>query len=298
MALSRYHLGCPVWSNRDWVGDFFTAGAKPTEFLRQYSAVFDTVEGNNCFYGLPKPETVLRWRDEAAPKFRFCFKFPRSISHDGRLRGVAAETAEFLERITPLAMAGRLGPSFLQLPPRFGPDDLPALRDYLQALPKEFQYAVEVRHRAFFAKGEAERQLNRLLLDLGVDRVMLDSRALFGADPADPDTRVAQGKKPRLPVHAISLGSRPFIRYIGHPDPEANRPFLEPWLEKLALWIGEGREPYFFAHTPNNRQAPHLARRVHEWLRARCPEVGTLPPWPGEPPISPAPCNSNPLGPF
>jgi uncharacterized protein YecE (DUF72 family) len=278
MTLTRYHLGCPVWSNRDWVGELFAAGAKPGDFLRQYSAAFDTVEGNNCFYGLPKPEIVARWREEAAPGFRFCFKFPRAISHEQRLRAVAAETTEFLDRLAPLAEAGRLGPSFLQLPPSFGPDSLPALRDYLTALPKEFQYAVEVRHRAFFAKGEEERQLNRLLLDLGIDRVMLDSRALFSADPADSDTRTAQSKKPRLPVHAISLGPRPFIRYIGHPDIEANRSFLAPWLDKLALWLGEGREPYFFAHTPNNRQAPRLARLVRELLRARCPEAAGKPP--------------------
>ncbi len=93
----------------------------------------------------------------------------------------------------------------------------------------------------------------------------------------------AAGAKPSefLHLHAVSLGSRPFIRYIGHPDPEANRPFLAPWLDKLALWLNEGREPYVFVHTPNNRQAPRLARLFHELLRARCPEVGMLPPWPG-----------------
>ncbi|MCK7577878.1 MAG: DUF72 domain-containing protein [Chromatiales bacterium] len=61
MAL-LHHPGCPVWSNRDWVGELFAVNAKPSEFLCQYSAVFDTVEGNNRFYGLPRPETVIRWR--------------------------------------------------------------------------------------------------------------------------------------------------------------------------------------------------------------------------------------------
>lgn len=266
---SHYHLGCPVWSNRDWIGALFATGTKPKDFLRLYSAVFDTVEGNNCFYGLPKPEVVQRWCEEAAPGFRFCFKFPRAISHEQRLRSATTETTEFLERLRPLAEAGNLGPSFLQLPPSFGPEGLSTLRDYLLALPKEFQYAVEVRHPVFFTKGEEERQLNRLLFDLAIDRVMLDSRALFSADPVDADTRLAQGKKPNLPVHAISLGPRPFIRYIGHPVIEANRSFLAPWLDKIALWLAEGREPYFFAHTPNNRHAPQLAGLVAELLRAR-----------------------------
>lgn len=277
MIPPRYHLGCPVWSNRDWVGSLFAADSKPKDFLRQYSSVFDTVEGNNCFYGLPRPEVVIRWRDEAAPGFRFCFKFPRAISHDQRLRAISTETTEFLDRLTPLAEAGKLGPSFLQLPPRFGPDDLPALRDYLTGLPREFQYAVEVRHPAFFAKGEEERQLNRLLLELGVDRVMLDSRALFGIEAVDPEVATARAKKPRLPVHAISLGPRPFIRYIGHSDVDANRPFLIPWLDKLALWLQEGQEPYFFAHTPNNRHAPRLARLVRELLQARLDAAADAP---------------------
>lgn len=272
MPSPHYHLGCPVWSNRDWVGSLFTAGSKPRDFLRQYSAAFDTVEGNNCFYGLPKPEVVQRWRDEAATGFCFCFKFPRVISHERGLCGVVAETTEFLERLRPLAEAGKLGPSFLQLPPGFGPAGLPTLRDYLAALSAEFQYAVEVRHPAFFAKGEAEQQLNRMLLELGMDRVMLDSRALFSASSSDPETRSAQSKKPRLPVHAISLGPRPFIRFIGHPEVTANQPFLTPWLDKLRLWLSEGKEPWFFAHTPNNRQAPELARLVDALLRARLAE--------------------------
>lgn len=278
MARARCHLGCPVWSNRDWVGTLFAPGSRPESFLRQYSAVFDTVEGNNCFYGLPRVESVRRWCEDAAPGFRFCFKFPRLISHERRLRDVTADTTEFMRRLEPLAVADRLGPAFLQLPPQFGPDAIPTLAAYLATLPAEFACAVEVRHPAFFAKGEAERQLNRLLFERGIDRVMLDSRALFSAAPSDADTRAAQGRKPRLPVHAISLGPRPFIRYIGHPDIAANAPFLAPWLEKLALWLDEGREPYVFIHTPNNRQAPQLARFFHERLRALRPALGSLPP--------------------
>ncbi|PIE83286.1 MAG: hypothetical protein CSA09_02100 [Candidatus Contendobacter odensis] len=276
MTLARYHLGCPVWSNRDWVGRLFTMDAKPVDFLHQYSMIFNTVEGNSCFYGLPRPETIVRWRENTVPGFRFCFKFPRVISHERRLRHATAETTEFLERIHPLLESSRLGPSFLQLPPGFGVDGLPILHDFLSRLPKAFPYAVEVRHLDFFNKGDSERQLNRMLLNFGIDRVMLDSRALFAAQPVDQDMYIAQGRKPRLPVHAISLGRRPFIRYIGHPDVEKNRSFFKPWLDKLVLWLDEGQEPYVFIHTPNNQRAPCLAQLFHEELHARYPEVGAL----------------------
>ncbi|WP_171923235.1 DUF72 domain-containing protein, partial [Escherichia coli] len=34
------------------------------------------VEGNTTLYALPKPEVVLRWREQTTDDFRFCFKFP------------------------------------------------------------------------------------------------------------------------------------------------------------------------------------------------------------------------------
>ncbi|MFO1350768.1 MAG: DUF72 domain-containing protein [Gammaproteobacteria bacterium] len=103
--MNLYHLGCPVWSNRAWVGNFFSAQAKPADYLRQYASVFNTVEGNTTFYGLPKPETVERWRADAPPEFRFCFKFPRAISRDRRLIDAGQETPALLELFAPCRIA-------------------------------------------------------------------------------------------------------------------------------------------------------------------------------------------------
>lgn len=273
-GLRRYHLGCPIWSNRDWVGELFSTDARPADFLAQYAAVFNTVEGNTTFYALPKAATVERWRAGTPSGFRFCCKFPRTVTHELKLRRAGDATRGFLDRLAPLE--GRLGPFMLQLPPAFGPHDLPTLADYLDALPGNFHYAVEVRHPAFFAKDEAERSLNRLLQERGVDRVMLDSRALFSTAPPDAATREAQRRKPRLPVHALATAARPLVRFIGHPDPAVNDAFLAPWLHKLTGWIDEERTPYFFVHTPDNYRAPRLARRFHEQLAAHI-AVGELP---------------------
>ena len=282
MTIERYYLGCPIWSNRDWTGSLFTDDARADDYLAQYAGVFNSVEGNSTFYGLPRPSTVQRWREQTGPAFRFCFKFPREITHRLQLRQAGAETDEFLKLMTPLG--DRLGPLMLQLPPAFGPAGLTALKDYLIALPPDFEYAVEVRHRAFFDKGNNERALHRLLTERSIDRVMLDSRALFSAADDQPATLEAQRKKPRLPVHPRATGSRPLIRFIGHPDVEANRRFLQPWFAKLADWIGEGRTPYLFTHTPDNQAAPELAALAHRLLAEQVPDIGAL----ARQPVAPA----------
>jgi uncharacterized protein YecE (DUF72 family) len=277
--MERFFLGCPIWGQKNWVGELFTRDARPADFLKQYASVFNTVEGNTTFYGMPTPATVERWRADTPSTFRFCFKFPRVISHDKALISAEAETAHFLDTLAPLDQ--RLGPSFLQLPPSFGPSNLPALEHFLSTLPPGYQYAVEVRHPTFFAGGAEEAGLDALLAAHGANRVCFDGRALRAAPGADPLTREAQRKKPDIPARFIATASAPFVRYIAHPDEEANLPYLEAWVPVIVAWLAEGRTPYFFMHAPDDFYAPRLARRFHELLRAVVP-LPPMPRWPAE----------------
>ncbi|MNV84067.1 hypothetical protein D3C71_1779160 [compost metagenome] len=52
---------------------------------------------------------------------------------------------------------------------------------------------------------------------------------------------------------------------------------MAPWLDKVARWIEDGRTPYVFLHTADNRLAPQLARRFHAQLMARLPGLADLP---------------------
>ena len=113
------------------------------------------MEGNTTLYALPRAEIVERWREQTTDDFRFCFKFPATISHNAALRNCDDLTHEFFTRMSPLA--NRIGQYWLQLPATFGPRDLPALWQFLDALPQGFTYGVEVRHPEFFAKGDAEK---------------------------------------------------------------------------------------------------------------------------------------------
>lgn len=272
------YLGLPQWSHPAWPGQLLGVGARPAEHLAHYAQVFNTVEGNTTFYASPTPETVRRWADAVPPQFRFSFKFPKEISHQSDLVSAGKQVAAFITLLGPLH--GQLGLLKLQLPARFGPAGLPRLAAFFEGLPPDFTYALEVRHPDFFAKGEAERALNRLLMDKGINRIMLDSRPLFSV-PASLAAKNAalvdaQGKKPRLPVHLLATANSPVVRLIGLPHPEDNHPFLPSWLPHWQQWLAEGKNLYLFIHTADNARAPELARQVSRLLGQE------MAPWPGE----------------
>ena len=218
MSLYPYHLGCPVWANPQWAGFFYTRKAARAEFLPQYSGVFNTVEVSSTFYAIPPIETVRRWADEVQPGFRFCLKFPRVISHDKKLISVGYETSAFLELLKVLDEADCLGPAFLQLGPNFSARDFPRLRAYLERLPKDFPYAVEVRHADYFDGGRHESALNQLLTEQKMDRVLLDSRPLFSAPATTEAEERSQERKPRVPVRYDTTAQSPLVRLIGRDD--------------------------------------------------------------------------------
>lgn len=277
---AEYHLGCPVWACPDWVGSLFSTRDR-TKWLEQYSKVFSTVEGNSTFYGLPSRETVERWARTTAKGFQFCLKFPRSISHGRRLIDAESETGLFLDILSVLTESGRSGPSFLQLPPTFSFAEFDRLQTYLEGLPAEFSYAVEVRHPDFFDEGTAETTLNEALRALKIDRVLFDSRPLFSRPPADSSEEVAQSRKPRSPLRRTVTGTRPMLRLVGRNSVHDTRPWIEEWAETVADWIRAGLEPYVFTHSPNDAFAPELASTFHSTLQTHLPSLAELPAWPG-----------------
>ena len=272
----KLRIGCPVWSCPHWRGKVYKPKSPRANWLRDYSQVFSTVEGNSTFYGIPAPETFSRWAAETAAGFRFALKFPRIISHEKQLKNAELETDQFLAGLDILHDADRLGPSFLQLGPGFGPQGMNVLRNYLESLPQQFPYAVEVRHLEFF-KEPAEAALNQMLAELGIDRVIFDSRPLFSQKPDDEIEQVSQQRKPKSPVRKTVTGSRPILRLVGRNDLSLVLPWVEQWTEQVAQWIKADLEPYVFLHAPDDQYAPDFAQMFNEKIQSKLKAVDDLP---------------------
>ncbi|MDO7901976.1 DUF72 domain-containing protein [Pseudomonas sp. K1(2024)] len=276
-----YHLGCPSWSENAWREYLYPVDSRSPQFLGLYCQVFNAVEGNTTFYARPAPATVERWAQSMPAGFRFTAKFPREVSHCDDLRQQLDSAADFTRLLAPLGE--RVSPYWLQLPASFGPGRLAELSQFLDDI--GVPVAVEVRNDAFFARGDEERLLNRLLHARGVERICLDSRALFSCTSRSPEVLHAQSKKPKVPPRPAAFSQHPQVRFIGHPELDANDPFLTPWVDKIAEWIEQGRCPYMFLHTADNRLAAALAQRFHQRLMTRLPGLAALPELPRAPEV-------------
>lgn len=184
MALNNVYLGTASFSEPDWVGNFYPEKAKSADFLRLYAEKLPTVEIDATYYAIPSVRTVEGWVGKTPENFIIAAKFPRSIVHcgEGPKPDAAAvlmpdktykERDKFLSVISLLDK--RLGPLLLQFPYfssalfKSSHEFYDRLARFLDELPKEHRYAVEIRNRHWltpdFSKLLADRNVALALTD-------------------------------------------------------------------------------------------------------------------------------------
>jgi len=154
-------LGTSSWSSQDWVGVFYPAGTAPADFISEYAKHFDTVEVDSTFYRTPSPAMVRNWAARTPDGFLVAAKFPQVITHEKVLVDCAREVSEFLKAMD--LLGDKLGPLLIQFP-YFNKQAFPQPRDFLlrlsnflEQLPKDRAFAVELRNKYW---------INDRLLDL------------------------------------------------------------------------------------------------------------------------------------
>jgi uncharacterized protein YecE (DUF72 family) len=269
-------IGCAVWSYPGWIGEVYPPKTPAKEFLRVYSNFFPAVEGNTTFYAIPDRATIDRWIAQTPPGFKFCPKFPRSITHNGSLAPYILAARSFVTQMQ--ALGERLGVMFIQLPPNYAPDRLADLTEFLTAMPRqEVDLALEVRHLDWFESPHQE-QLTELLVKLRVGRVILDTRSIYQSAPELGS--IVPCKKPQVPI--ISSLTAPFtlIRYVSHPVRSANQVWLESWTQQIQAWLEQDTQIYLFVHCPIEARSPINARYLHQIFTQAGIELAPLPPNP------------------
>ncbi|MEA5465437.1 DUF72 domain-containing protein [Leptothoe sp. PORK10 BA2] len=274
--MANFRIGCAVWAYKEWLGDFYPAGSRPTNFLQLYGERMTCVEGNATFYSIPTPDTVQRWADQTPETFRFCPKLPRPVTHDGPLMPQLPKALDFLSLMQ--GLGPRLGPIFAQLPPRYSPASFTDLTQFVTNWPhKSHPLAVEVRHLDWFRSPQANR-LDALLTQFGVGRVLLDSRPIFTwSNPADDPQLKSERKKPQVPLLAGATADFVLVRYISHPELDRNRDFLAGWVQRVGEWLTQGLSVYFFVHCPIEAKSPAIAHYFQTQLEQAGVDVPPLP---------------------
>jgi uncharacterized protein YecE (DUF72 family) len=276
----KFFIGCPIWSWKGWVGNFYPEGTKPSQFLHEYTQRLTTVEGNTTFYAVPAQKTLEAWAEEMPASFRFCPKVPKAISHEGKLLDNVERAHGFVDLMRQLGAS--LGPMFLQLPPRYSPKLLGDLQAFLDRWPPDVRLAVEVRHLDWFDTPQDE-SLNQLLSEHNMARVTIDTRPireLSGeevlAGSVYQSLLEARERKPDLPVAPKRTSDFVFVRYIGHPEIEFNTPYLKEWGDYIISQLKDGADVYLFCHSPNNFAAPYVCRKIY----AQVEKEVSIPPLP------------------
>jgi uncharacterized protein YecE (DUF72 family) len=146
--MPTWRLGTIGFGYADWKGVFYPQDLKPSEYLLYYARHFDTVELDTTFHAAPTPERVRRWSAAVPADFRFCVKTPKDITHAPP--PISRRTAQLIAFLETLREFGRkLGVVLLQFPPGFDTGEARDLAKFLRSLPKDFRFALELRHASW-----------------------------------------------------------------------------------------------------------------------------------------------------
>jgi uncharacterized protein YecE (DUF72 family) len=231
-------VGTSGYQYDEWRGDFYPDGLAQREWLTYYTTQFDTVEINNTFYHLPKPETFDRWRKEAPSGFRFALKFSRYGTHLKHLK----DPREPLERFFALAerLKTRLGPILVQLPPHWHADP-ERLDAFLRAAPRRHRFAVEVRDESWLCEA-----VYRVLRDHGAALVIHD---LIEKHPVELTADWTY-----LRFHGVN--------YATGYSPQA----LSAQARRIRGWLAKGHDVYAYFNNDVGGHAPRDAARLRRFL--------------------------------
>jgi uncharacterized protein YecE (DUF72 family) len=238
-------IGTSGWQYNDWREVFYPKGVPQRLWLEHFAESFATVESNNAFYRLPKPETFAAWARRTPDDFVMAVKVSRYLTHIKRLREPAEPVQRFLDHASHLGK--KLGPVLLQLPPNLKAD-LDNLDETLTRFGNKVRVAVEFRHDTWFTD-----ETKTLLEEHGAALCLTDR----GSRPTSPLWRTAPWT---------------YLRFhwgTGSPDSCYGRAALDSWAGRLADQWGPDEDVFVYFNNDPNGCAIRDARTFGRLVESR-----------------------------
>lgn len=235
-------VGCSGYEYPHWRGVFYPEQLKRTAWFDHYASVFDTVEINNTFYGLPPADTFDRWRERAPTGFTYTLKMSRYGTHQKKLRDPKEWVDNFLQRAERLRTT--LGPILVQLPPRWRANPQ-RLEGFLAVAPSRHRWVLEFRDTTW-------------LTDPIFEIMRKHNAALCLHDLATDHPQVVTADWTYLRFHGPQTGTK----YAGSYSPSA----LSGAARRIGRHLAEGRDVYVYFNNDAGGAAVKDAQTLKQYL--------------------------------
>lgn len=288
------YFGTSSWTFPGWAGLVYppglTGAALSREGLRHYARhpLLTTVGVDRSYYAPIPVDDLRQYADQLPDGFRCCLKAPASVTSRlaptfGAARGAAALNPSFLstdrliaDLLEPLAVAflPHTGPIVLEFPPGARAESQPpaafldTLDRFLERLPREFHYAVEIRD-----KGLLTPAYRALLARHGVAHTY----NYWSAMPM-PLTQAAVVPPDDSPFSVVRLLLRPGTWYEDQRDRftpfnrivEPDELMREEVVQLTARALAKGRRVYVLVNNKAEGSSPLTVEALAARLAGRC----------------------------
>jgi uncharacterized protein YecE (DUF72 family) len=239
-------IGTSGWQYKHWRERFYPKGVPQRSWLEHYAERYQTVEINNSFYMLPKPEAFKGWADRTPDDFIVGVKMSRYLTHIKRLK----DSKDSIERFFANAryLGDKIGPVLLQLPPNLKLD-VAHLAETLDNMPKDVQTTVEFRHDSWYTE-----KVKEILTERNVPLTLAD-----------------RGSKAITPIwRTADWGYVRWHQGFGRPIPCYRKKDMTQWAETITEhWDPKETVYAFFNNDPEG-----CAIRDSIWFAEECSKLG------------------------
>ena len=180
---------------------------------------------------------MQKWKDSVADDFKFSLKFPQVITHRKDINEAVAKQRleDFLVALD--FMGDKNGVAFAVMANYFRPDKFEGLVEFVEYLPKDVPFAIELRAPEWFESDSLQNEWQELFAENNIAPVLTDTPG-------------------RRDVLSFKLTNENlFVRYVGDFSNPLDQKRIDQWIVRIIELINLGvKNVWFYAHQPGEKR--------------------------------------------